>query len=157
MGILAELQNRILAQLHNRATRRRGSAVILAAALLALSLPSGAASPVEREYDQAVRSFRAGRVSEAFGRFVDLANHGDVDSARIALFMQGYGEVLYGKQWDAGPDNVAYWSMLVRNSGTSARPLPEYQPTVLSPSKARPRLPQARNAKPPAIASVARN
>src|SRR5262252_8735943 len=78
-----------------------------------------------------LRSFRAGRLSDAFGRFVDLANRGDVDSARIALFLQSYGPVLYGKDWDAGPDNVAYWNMLIRNSGTSARPLPEYPATLL--------------------------
>jgi hypothetical protein len=110
-------------------------AALCAGVLLALSVPVRASDLVEREYEQAVRSFRAGRLSEAFGRFADLANRGDVDSARIALFMQGYGHTLYGKEWDAGPDHVAYWNMLVRNSGTSARPLPEYKPTVLRPTK----------------------
>lgn len=117
---------------------RRSFAAFVAMLLLAVSLPSAAASPVEREYAAAVKSFRSGRLSEAFGQFMAIANRGDVDAARVALFMHMYGPVLYGKQWDAGDQNVAYWSMLVRNSGSSARPMPEFQPTVLVPSKPRP-------------------
>ena len=106
MGILAKLQKTFTA---------RGAVIAaMASTLLAFSLPSGATSPVEREYEQAVHAFRTGRTSEAFGRFVDLANRGDVDSARVALFMQSYGPALYGKQWDAGPENVAYWSAKYR-------------------------------------------
>lgn len=116
---------------------RRSFAGFVTMLLLALSLPSGAASPVEREYADAVKSFRTGRLSEAFGQFMAIANRGDVDAARVALFMHMYGPVLYGKQWDAGDQNVAYWTMLVRNSGTSARAMPEFKPTVLVPSRAR--------------------
>ena len=116
---------------------RRTFAGFVTVLLLALSLPSGAASPVEREYADAVKSFRSGRLSEAFGQFMAIANRGDVDAARVALFMHMYGPVLYGKQWDAGDQNVAYWTMLVRNSGSSARPMPEFKPTVLVPSRAR--------------------
>lgn len=116
---------------------RRSFAGFVTMLLLALSLPSGAASPVEREYADAVKSFRTGRLSEAFGQFMAIANRGDVDAARVALFMHMYGPVLYGKQWDAGDQNVAYWTMLVRNSGTSARAMPEFKPTVLMPSRAK--------------------
>lgn len=114
---------------------RRTFAGFVTMLLLAVSLPSGAASPVEREYADAVKSFRTGRLSEAFGQFMAIANRGDVDAARVALFMHMYGPVLYGKQWDAGDQNVAYWTMLVRNSGTSARAMPEFKPTVLVPSR----------------------
>lgn len=114
---------------------RRGLAGLVATLLLATSLPSAAIAPVEREYADAVKSFRAGRTAEAFGRFIDLANRGDVDAARIALFLHAYGAVLFDKQWDADQRDVAYWALLVRNSGNSARPLPEFQPTVLTPSK----------------------
>jgi len=150
-----------LAKLKAGSKRRRERVAAVAAALLMYSLPSGAASPVEREYDAAVKSFRTGRLAEAFGQFIALANRGDVDSARIALFMHSYGAVLYGKQWEAGPQEVAYWNMLVRNSGASARPLPEYQPTVLKPGagKVRP-APAAVPARPrtaPDLANVARN
>lgn len=122
-----------------RSPRTRGLRSAFAAAatvlLVAVSAPAGAGNLVEREYAEAVQTFRAGRTSEAFGRFMDLANRGDVDAARIALFMHQYGQPLYGKHWDAGPQNVAYWASLVRNSGTSARPTGEFAPTVLVPQK----------------------
>lgn len=85
----------------------------------------------EREYAQAVQTFHAGRTSEAFGRFMDLADRGDVDSARIVLFLHAYGPVLYGKHWDALPGSLARWSRLVENSGSSARALPVFLPTSL--------------------------
>ena len=134
--------------------KRRWLFAAFAAALLMFGLPSGAASPVEREYEAAVESFRSGRTSDAFGRFIELANRGDVDSARIALFMHSYGAVLYGKQWEAGLQDVAYWNALVRNSGTSARALPEFQPTVLT-RGAKPRPAPARVPATP-IANIAR-
>jgi hypothetical protein len=137
--------------------RRRTFAAAIAAMLMMFSLPSGAANPTEREYDEAVRTFRAGRMSHAFGKFIDLANRGDVDSARIALFLHTYGPVLFGKQWDAGDQDVAYWTMLVRNSGTSARPLPEFAPTVLTPSKAKSRPAPAKPRSVPDLANVAKN
>lgn len=108
---------------------------LVATLLLATSLPCAAVAPVEREYAEAVKSFRTGRTAEAFGRFIDLANRGDVDAARIALFLHAYGAVLFDKHWEAAPQDVAYWTMLVRNSGTSGRPLPEFKPTVLMPGK----------------------
>lgn len=147
MGLLTKFRRRFDA-------KRACAALAAAVTMLAASFPSGAASPVEREYEQAVRSFRAGRMSDAFGRFVELANRGDVDSARIALFMQSYGQVLYGKQWDAGPDDVAYWSMLVRNSGQSTRQLPEIQQTVLTPNGGKARHAPARTRVTPQVATV---
>jgi hypothetical protein len=102
--------------------------------LLAASFPSGAAAAGEHEYDAAVTSFRTGRTSEAFGQFMSLANHGDADAARIALFMYNYGNALYGKEWDVLPSAVASWDKLVRDSGTPGRQLPEFQTTVLTPA-----------------------
>jgi hypothetical protein len=123
---------------------RRRLAGFVTMLLMAISLPSGAVAPVEREYAEAVQSFRAGRTAEAFGRFIEMANRGDVDAARIALFLHSYGPVLFNKQWEADQRDVAYWNQLVRNSGTSARPLPDFQPTVLVPHKARARTAVAR-------------
>jgi hypothetical protein len=111
------------------------AAMVLGCSLPALAAP--AASLVDQDYASAVQSFRAGRTSVAFGQFVEMANRGDVDAARIALFMHAYGAVLYGKQWDVLPKDVAYWSSLVRNSGTSARAMPEFPVTVLQPGKTR--------------------
>lgn len=100
----------------------------IATLLLAASFPSGGASLADREFEYAVIAYKAGRTSEAFGQFQDLANRGDVDSARIALFMSAYGPLLYGKQWDVLPRDTAYWTSLVRNSGTSARVPPDFVP-----------------------------
>jgi hypothetical protein len=134
---------------------RRRLAAFISMLLLAISLPSGAVAPVEREYAEAVQTFRAGRTAEAFGRFMEMANRGDVDAARIALFLHSYGAVLFNKQWEADPRDVAYWTMLVRNSGTSARPLPEFQPTVLNPVKPKARTAVAKPRGAAAITHVA--
>lgn len=140
-----------------RSARHRNFAAAIAAMLLMFSLPSGAASPVEREYEEAVQTFRVGRMSHAFGKFMDLANRGDVDSARIALFLHSYGPVLFGKQWDAGSQDVAYWATLVRNSGTTARPMPEFAPTVLNPGKGKVRPAPAKPRVMPDVSNVAKN
>jgi hypothetical protein len=120
--------------------RRATLAGLMAATLLGCSLPAVAgpgASLADQEYGAAVQSFRTGRSSMAFGQFMDLANRGDVDAARIALFMYAYGPVLYGKHWDVLPKDVAYWTTLVRNSGTTARSIPDFPVTVLQPTKPR--------------------
>lgn len=97
---------------------RQGLAAATTALLLSASFASSAAPLADREFEQAVQSFHAGRVSEAFGQFAHLASRGDVDAARIALFMSEYGATLYGKHWDVLPSATAYWTQLVRNSGT---------------------------------------
>lgn len=134
---------------------RRRLAGFITMLLLAISLPSGAVAPVEREYADAVKSFRSGRTAEAFGRFIELANRGDVDAARIALFLHSYGAVLFNKQWEADPRDVAYWSLLIRNSGASARPLPEFPPTVLNPARPKARTAVAKQRTANAITRVA--
>ena len=112
------------------------SAAVLVVAAAAASAQTGSGTRLaDAEYEAAVQVFRAGRTSEAFGRFHALANRGDVDAARISLFLHQYGAALYGKQWDAFPADVAYWNQLVRNSPTAARPQPDVPPTVLNPGK----------------------
>ena len=105
---------------------------------LGQALPAKAfENPTQREFNEAVQQFKAGRRSEAFGRFIALANRGDVDSARIALHLHTYGTVLYGTQWEAGRDDVDYWNTLVRNSPTAGRGQPEYPRFVAQPVKAK--------------------
>jgi hypothetical protein len=119
---------------------RLAFAGLVAAAILGVSSPAKAApaaSLVDHEYAAAVQSFRTGRTSMAFGQFMEMANRGDVDAARVALFMYSYGPVLFGKQWDVLPKDVAYWSGLVRNSGTTARAMPDFPVTVLQPTRNR--------------------
>ena len=106
---------RFLSKLKNRAGRRQWAA-ILAVSMMVFSLPSGAANPVEREYEDAVRSFRQGRLSEAFGQFMAFTQTWNWESALAAGLA----------------------ALALSNSGTSARPMPEFQPTVLMPSKTKP-------------------
>ena len=107
---------------------------------LGQALPAKAfENPTQREFNEAVQQFKAGRRSEAFGRFIALANRGDVDSARIALHLHTYGSMLYGTQWEAGRDDVDYWTTLVRNSPTAGRGQPEYPPFVAQPTKSKAR------------------
>ena len=53
---------------------------------------------------------RVGRHAEAYGRFVALADDGDVDAARFALLMHRYGPAVFGSAWDACPEQVADWT-----------------------------------------------
>lgn len=132
--------------------RRRWAAPCAAVLLLAQALSAGASGLADREYAEAVRSFRSGRTADAFGRFIDLANRGDVDAARIALFMHSYGPTLYGTYWEAGAQDVEYWTSLVRNSPASTRRVAEFQPK-LYPDKRKPRLAVAK-AKPAELKDV---
>ena len=131
--------------------------LLCAAAILATSPPAHAAGAADREYQEAVQAFRAGRTSDAFGRFIDLANRGDVDAARIALFMHSYGPVLFGKQWDAGSQDVAYWTTLLHNNGTTARAMPEFVPTELNLGKGKVRPAPAKPRVLPEVSNVAKN
>jgi hypothetical protein len=61
-------------------------------------------------FADAAGSLRAGRHAEAYGRFVALADEGDVDAARIALVMHRYGPELFGSEWDASGEQLAAWT-----------------------------------------------
>lgn len=83
------------------------------AACLALVLAlNGAMASPDPGYAEAVQEYRAGRWSSAFGRFIALANDGNVEAARIALFMQSHGRQLYGSDWDASEEDIELWSRL---------------------------------------------
>jgi hypothetical protein len=81
---------------------------------LSLCLASAAATAQVLSFPHAVQDYRAGRFSSAYGRFVELANHGHPEAARIALFMYKNGELLYRAQWDASEDEVDAWSTLAK-------------------------------------------
>lgn len=76
---------------------------------LALGLPcysAQAAAPkrsafLAHAHAGAVDSFRHGRFSEAYGRFIALAHWGDPDGARYALWMCENGAALFGTMWAA--------------------------------------------------------
>ena len=64
-------------------------------------------------FSEAMRYYQLGKWPAAYGRFVALADHDDVDAARIALFMHRFGPRLYGSAWDASTDQIECWLNLV--------------------------------------------
>ena len=70
-------------------------------------------TPAER-YAAAKAAYRAGRMTEAYGRFVALANLGHAPSAEIALFMYEHGPDLFGKEWDLAPYQLENWPLASR-------------------------------------------
>ena len=103
-------------------------ASLFALCLLAASAPATAAAKDDWAFTQAVEQYQRGRWSDAYGRFIELANDGDRDAARIALFMYRYGPRLYGSHWDASPDNVEAWELLVNQSPKTFRAEPVFKP-----------------------------
>lgn len=98
---------------------------LIAAALLC-TIFSGSACAGGIEFEAAVRAFKSGRHADAYGRFVELANDGDTDAARVSLFMVRYGPLLYGSHWDATADEERYWARIA--SRDTGRPLPVFVP-----------------------------
>lgn len=93
----------------------------------ALASGTAPAEPVdERGFAEAVASYRAGRASEAYGRFHKLAQQGDADAARIALFMLRHGPILFGTYWDASTEDVQDFTRLAV-TGAQRMP-PEFVP-----------------------------
>lgn len=83
------------------------------AVCLAIALGvGGAALAADPGFDHAVRDYQAGRWSSAYGQFMVLANNGNVEAARIALFMHRHGKLLYGADWAASEEDLALWSRM---------------------------------------------
>ena len=96
--------------------------------LLAASAPATAAAKDDWAFNYAVEQYQRGRWSDAYGRFIALANDGDRDAARIALFMLRYGPRLYGSHWDASPDDVEEWEALANQGPKTFRATPVFTP-----------------------------
>ncbi|HEX7890525.1 MAG TPA: hypothetical protein VF522_14280 [Ramlibacter sp.] len=130
-------QVRSLASAFSLHRLRIALAALMAAVTVSIVSPPAHANPAakatEREFAEAVEQFKQGKRSLAFGKFIRLANRGDVDAARIALFMHGYGPTLWGAHWEADREDVEYWATLVRNSATAGRPQPAFDPVAVVP------------------------
>lgn len=68
----------------------------------------------ERLHAEAVASFRQARFSEAYGRFIGLADAGHAPAASMALWMYLNGPALFGKDWDSSQDQLTTWAQLAR-------------------------------------------
>ncbi len=77
------------------------------------TMPQAVPAPT---FAEAGRLFRAGRHAAAYGRFVTLANEGDMHAARVALLMHRFGPSLFGSDWDATTEELAEWSRLARQA-----------------------------------------
>lgn len=107
----------------NPNSRRTALAWTLRAGLIALVLPAAATAVAARSehasllHTRAVDAFRAGRFPEAYGRFMKLAELGDAEAARLALWMYERGPTLFGRQWDATPEQIADWTAQATRRG----------------------------------------
>jgi hypothetical protein len=79
---------------------------------LAFALLGGACHADGISYAQAVREYQQGHWSAAYGGFMELANNGHRDAARIALFMHRYGPELFTTRWAATDDELQSWARL---------------------------------------------
>ena len=95
------------------------AAALLAAQVMRSSLalqptPSPAQGNVQGSgvpsFVEAVRSLCDRRHAEAYGRFVALANDGDVRAGRIALVLHRLGPALFGSEWDASTEQLDTWA-----------------------------------------------
>jgi hypothetical protein len=69
-------------------------------------------------YVGAASAFRAGRHTEAFSRFAELADAGHAPSAEAALFMLHNGQLLFGSDWDTSSQRRTRWkAALDRQAG----------------------------------------
>lgn len=102
--------------------------LVLAAATACLTTPGARADTTPPTYDVAVHQFRDHQWADAYGRFMDLANRGDPDAARIALFMLRYGPTLYGAYWNAMPHEVRRWQLLAASG--RGRSAPQFVPDL---------------------------
>jgi hypothetical protein len=102
--------------------------VLITTACLALLFPALGMAADTEGYDQAVAQYQNGRWADAYGRFMALANGGDADAARTALFMVRYGPQLYNSHWDAMPADVSRWERLAATS--QGRSTPMFQPVA---------------------------
>jgi hypothetical protein len=102
---------------HVTSSATPGTYLVVSAATagrLAGSAPPTVAAAIEAEYRQAVRLFRSGRFAAAYGRFAQLADSGNVPSARMALVMIEEGPRHFGSSWDAWPHPLRDWAGLAR-------------------------------------------
>lgn len=103
---------------------RAAQIACLAAACLTSAAQAQTVPLREQLHANAVASFQQGRYSEAYGRFMALANAGHAPAAEVALFMAQNGSQVFGKEWDVTQEELSHWAALV------GRPAPVLQARV---------------------------
>ena len=100
------------------ATSQRASTAVLPqvgpAAPMTTTAPSDRPAMPRTEFAptfaDAAESLRNGRYADAYGRFVRLADEGDIDAARMALVMHALGPRAFGSTWDASVEQLVEWT-----------------------------------------------
>ncbi len=108
-----------------RPTGQRRPFLSICLALGCLLLAPATARAEDPSFADAVAQFKKGNWSDAYGRFIEMANEGDADAARISLFMLRYGRLLYGSNWDAAPEDSADWQRLANSNQGRSGPIVE--------------------------------
>jgi hypothetical protein len=83
----------------------------LATVVVAIASTTASASD-KAEFNKVLELYHQAKFAGAYGRFCALADRGDPEAARIALFMLRYGTQLYGSDWTASQDQIIRWIAL---------------------------------------------
>lgn len=89
----------------------RGIAALLLASTACASSEAQALGPAPT-LETAAMQYRGGELGMAFDSFAALANSGNMDAARVALFMHLNGPAMYGRYWAASPEQLHRWRAL---------------------------------------------
>ena len=103
--------------------------------LAAHAFAQSPATAGDRLHAEAVASFQKARFSEAYGRFISLADGGHAPAAELALWMYLNGPSLFGTDWDSSQDQLTAWAQLAK------RPVPTLVARIY------PRIPVANRAR----------
>jgi hypothetical protein len=115
------------------ARRTHVCTTIAAALALGLTLPTLAsaqsrrisAAETDAAFAAAAGEYRGQHFAAAYGRFMRLADLGNVEAAMIAWTMYCNGKGLFGTEWYASPQQLRAWASLVTedaHGGTVAAP-----------------------------------
>lgn len=96
------------------ASRGAGAAAAPTAAAAVAAGQPASPSPPAGSLAEAAASFRAQRYSDAYGRYLALADGGDATAAWMALFMVTNGPTLFGREWSATPGQLRRWSAMAQ-------------------------------------------
>lgn len=78
----------------------------------------------EQEFDQALQSYRTGRLSDAYGRFLALGLQGDPDAARFALTLHSDGTMLR-TFWELTDEDAVVLRRMAQRPSLRPQPQPD--------------------------------
>lgn len=88
------------------------SVVAQSAAPSAVSALDTSKPGLRERFDDAMSAYERNHWERAYGSFVELADLGHAEAARLSLQMWRYGPALYGTRFVATPHQVEQWARL---------------------------------------------